>query len=116
MSIHFDITEKCIGPNIHLEDAPGWINELDNPYLHGVYAPTLHTGTVAADLEVTGELPQDLYGAYLRTSSDGGWVQNVSLGGRCELVAVSKDDRRLVGPPVRHTWMRASMIGVESPR
>ncbi len=66
MSIHFDVTEKCIGPNIHLADVPRWIYELDNPYLHGVYAPTLNTGTVATDLEITGELPPDLYGAYLR--------------------------------------------------
>jgi carotenoid cleavage dioxygenase len=65
-SPHFKITEKCIGPNVHLEDAPGWIYELDNPYLHGVYAPTLNTGTVAEDLEVEGEIPADMYGAYLR--------------------------------------------------
>jgi carotenoid cleavage dioxygenase-like enzyme len=65
-SPHFEITEKCIGPNTHLEDAPRWIYELDNPYLHGVYAPTLNTGTAAGDLEVEGEIPADMYGAYLR--------------------------------------------------
>jgi carotenoid cleavage dioxygenase len=67
-SQHFDfqITEKCIGPNIHLDDTPGWIYEVDNPYLHGVYAPTLNTGTVGENLEITGELPADMDGAYLR--------------------------------------------------
>jgi carotenoid cleavage dioxygenase len=67
MSAHsFEITEQCIGPNPLLDDAPGWIYELDNPYLHGVYAPTLNNATVAQELEVEGEIPTDMYGAYLR--------------------------------------------------
>ena len=66
MSALFEVTERCLGGNFQVDDAPGWINELDNPYLHGVYAPTLNVGTVAENLEVEGELPADLYGAYLR--------------------------------------------------
>ena len=62
----FEITEQCIGPNPLLEDAPSWIYELDNPYLHGVYAPTLNNHTVAGELETEGEIPTDMYGAYLR--------------------------------------------------
>ncbi|WP_444928434.1 carotenoid oxygenase family protein [Microbulbifer sp. SSSA002] len=47
-------------------DAPGWTAEIDNPYLHGVYAPTT-VETESAELEiVSGEIPADLYGAYLR--------------------------------------------------
>lgn len=65
-----EITEQCLGPNQTLEDAPKWINEIDNPYLHGVYAPTLNIGTVADDLEVEGELPENLYGAYLRNGAN----------------------------------------------
>jgi len=46
-------------------DAPAWIDGIDNPYLHGVYAPT--TRQVSADtLEVQGELPRDLFGGYFR--------------------------------------------------
>jgi carotenoid cleavage dioxygenase-like enzyme len=46
-------------------DAPAWIDTVDNPYLHGVYAPTTREEAFV-DLEVEGELPQDLVGAYFR--------------------------------------------------
>jgi len=58
-------TEHCIGGVTAFNDAPGWIYELDNPYLHGVYAPTLNQ-VHADNLEVSGELPADLVGAYFR--------------------------------------------------
>ena len=61
----YPTTEHCIGPVSTLDDAPTWIYDLDNPYLHGAYAPTLneiHT----ENLTVTGELPADLVGAYFR--------------------------------------------------
>ena len=35
-------TEHCIGGVTAFNDTPDWIYELDNPYLHGVYAPTLN--------------------------------------------------------------------------
>jgi glutathione synthase/RimK-type ligase-like ATP-grasp enzyme len=38
----------------------------------------------------------EIYGAYLRTSSDGHWVQNVSFGAGCELVPVEHRDREIV--------------------
>ncbi len=66
MGTFFELTEKCLGTNFLVDDGPDWVNDLDNPYLHGVYTPTIHTGTVAEDLEVEGELPADLFGAYLR--------------------------------------------------
>ena len=47
------------------EDRPRWVDRIENPYLHGVHAPTIHQ-TTAFDLEVEGELPADLYGAYVR--------------------------------------------------
>ena len=35
----------------------------------------------------------EIYGGYLRRSADGHWVQNVSLGGGCELVPVGSTER-----------------------
>lgn len=49
----------------HRDDEPSWVDSIDNPYLHGIYAPTLHE-TQAFDLEVEGELPADLYGVFVR--------------------------------------------------
>ncbi|MBW2294376.1 MAG: carotenoid oxygenase family protein [Deltaproteobacteria bacterium] len=47
-------------------NTPSWIDNVDNPYLHGVYAPSVHE-TTAFDLDVTeGEIPSDLCGAYVR--------------------------------------------------
>ncbi|RLQ20296.1 dioxygenase [Seongchinamella sediminis] len=62
---NYPITDEAIGGVTHFDNAPRWIYEVDNPYLHGVYAPT--TDEVAAEnLEVIGELPDDLFGAYYR--------------------------------------------------
>ncbi len=61
----YPTTERCLGHVSQLRDAPRWIYELDNPYLHGVYAPTVHE-VQADNLIVTGELPADLLGAYFR--------------------------------------------------
>ena len=61
----FEVTEQCLGDAPHFNNAPQWIYELDNPYLHGVYAPT--RDEIAADeLTVIGKLPEDLCGAYFR--------------------------------------------------
>ena len=61
----FEVTEKCIGPAQHFENTQQWIYELDNPYLHGVYAPT--TDEISVDeLEVVGNIPEDLFGAFYR--------------------------------------------------
>lgn len=61
----YPCTERCIGPVAALADTPQWIYALDNPYLHGVYAPTLNEMS-AENLAVEGELPADLVGAYFR--------------------------------------------------
>ena len=61
----YPVTEHCIGPAAQFSDAPDWIYNLDNPYLHGVYAPTTNE-VHAENLRVTGELPADLCGAYFR--------------------------------------------------
>ena len=50
---------------VTLPDAPRWTTEVDNPYLHGIYAPTSRE-SCGLDLEVEGELPGDLFGAYVR--------------------------------------------------
>ena len=57
--------DQCLGGVTHFEDTPQWIYELDNPYLHGVYAPTLNEMS-EDNLQVTGELPADLAGGYFR--------------------------------------------------
>ena len=61
----FPNVERCIGGVAQFDDAPTWIYDLDNPYLHGVYAPTLNQLS-QENLEVIGELPTDLFGAYFR--------------------------------------------------
>ena len=45
--------------------APGWIDDIDNPYLHGLFAPTTQE-VDSTDLRVDGEIPKDLFGAYFR--------------------------------------------------
>jgi carotenoid cleavage dioxygenase-like enzyme len=47
-------------------DRPAWVDDVDNPYLHGPYTPVIAEIT-AVDLKVAaGEIPEDLYGAYFR--------------------------------------------------
>jgi carotenoid cleavage dioxygenase len=47
-------------------DRPVWVDGIDNPYLHGPYTPVVSEIT-AVDLRASeGEIPADLYGAYLR--------------------------------------------------
>ncbi|MFT4624439.1 MAG: carotenoid cleavage dioxygenase-like enzyme [Myxococcota bacterium] len=46
-------------------DAPAWVQSIDNPYLHGLFAPVTQERT-ATDLVIEGELPRELNGAYLR--------------------------------------------------
>ncbi len=62
-----DVLDPSNASSAHREgaDRPGWTDRVDNPYLHGIHAPVIHE-TTAVDLEVEGELPDDLYGAYVR--------------------------------------------------
>ncbi len=47
-------------------DRPTWVDGIDNPYLHGPYTPVVSEVT-AVDLKVNaGQVPDDLYGAYMR--------------------------------------------------
>ncbi len=67
---HLELTERTVITKAKdgstATDAPSWTAEIDNPYLHGVYSPTT-VETEAENLEVvSGEIPKDLYGAYLR--------------------------------------------------
>lgn len=62
----FPLSEACLGSNIAVDDSPEWVLELDNPYLHGAYAPTINNHAAAENLEVIGELPKDMSGAYYR--------------------------------------------------
>lgn len=57
--------DRCIGGIAEFPDTHSWIYSLDNPYLHGVYAPTSDEMEVSG-LTVEGELPADLEGAYFR--------------------------------------------------
>jgi len=61
MGAAHDVTRWPTDP----EDRPRWVDDVPNPYLHGIHAPTVHETTAYA-LEVEGELPGDLYGAYVR--------------------------------------------------
>ena len=48
-------------------DAPAWIDTIDNPYLHGLFAPIqTELSAASSELRVEGEIPRDLYGAYFR--------------------------------------------------
>ncbi|MFT5573382.1 MAG: carotenoid cleavage dioxygenase-like enzyme [Cryomorphaceae bacterium] len=64
--INLPVTQKSLGHAPLLDDAPEWIYQLDNPYLHGAYAPTINSNSSADNLTVIGEIPADLYGAYYR--------------------------------------------------
>lgn len=44
----------------------------------------------------------EIFGAYLRTSPNHHWVQNVSFGGGCELVPVEPADQRIVAATCGH--------------
>ncbi len=46
-------------------DTPPWLTGIDNPYLHGLYAPVVGELT-GEDLPVEGEIPKDLVGVYHR--------------------------------------------------
>jgi carotenoid cleavage dioxygenase len=48
------------------------VDAVDNPYLHGIHAPTVHE-TTAHDLPVEGELPPGLFGAYVRNGPNQIW-------------------------------------------
>ncbi|GAB3273243.1 carotenoid oxygenase family protein [Parahaliea aestuarii] len=57
--------EQCIGGVAEFDNTQPWIYKLDNPYLHGAYAP-VNAEVDVGDLQVEGELPADLCGAYFR--------------------------------------------------
>ncbi|MFT6050449.1 MAG: carotenoid cleavage dioxygenase-like enzyme [Halioglobus sp.] len=61
----YPAVERNLGGLSQFDDSPSWIYQLDNPYLHGVYAPTVNQ-VFAEDLNVEGELPEDLVGGYFR--------------------------------------------------
>lgn len=61
----FPSVEWCLGAVSEFSDTQPWIYHIDNPYLHGVYAPITQE-TEASELVVEGELPTDLAGAYFR--------------------------------------------------
>ena len=61
----YPVTDDCIGGVAEFEHTQPWIYGLDNPYLHGVYAPTT-LELSESGLRVEGELPKDLLGTYFR--------------------------------------------------
>ncbi len=50
----------------------------------------------------------EIYGGYLRRSADGHWVQNVSLGGDCELAPVQNAERAAIAATYRR-YQRAGI-------
>jgi carotenoid cleavage dioxygenase len=65
-----DITErygKTLAPDrTPPTDAPEWIATIDNPYLHGLFAPTTEERAADALPVVEGAIPPELFGAYFR--------------------------------------------------
>lgn len=61
----YPVTDGCIGGVTEFEHTQPWIYRLDNPYLHGVYAPTT-LQLSESGLRVEGTLPTDLRGTYFR--------------------------------------------------
>ena len=61
----YPVTDGCIGGVTEFEHTQPWIYGLDNPYLHGVYAPTT-LQLSESGLRVEGTLPTDLLGTYFR--------------------------------------------------
>jgi carotenoid cleavage dioxygenase len=51
-------------------NAPEWIYEIDNPYLHGLHAPTTLEKPVEELRASEGEIPKDLFGAYYRNGTN----------------------------------------------
>jgi carotenoid cleavage dioxygenase-like enzyme len=57
---------KSLSPaGLRPTDAPAWVDDIDNPYLHGFFAPVVREQHDEAPV-VEGELPDDLVGAYFR--------------------------------------------------
>ncbi len=48
------------------DDAPPWIDTIDNPYLHGLFAPTTKEFESGELTVLEGAIPPDLFGAYFR--------------------------------------------------
>ena len=70
MHTKLPITErypKALHPNGDVAtDSPSWVQSIDNPYLHGLFAPVT-TEHSFDDLQVTfGAIPEQLAGAYFR--------------------------------------------------
>ena len=61
----YPVTDGCIGGVTEFEHTQSWIYGLDNPYLHGVYAPTT-LELSESGLQVEGQIPKDLLGTYFR--------------------------------------------------
>ena len=80
------LSSKGLKPN----DEPNWTNEIDHPYLHGVFAPTT-LETQSEELEVEGEIPKDLFGSYFRNGTNPRfkpnnryhWFDGDGIGYRC---------------------------------
>ena len=67
-----DITErygKALGTEPNPQEAPEWIQDIDNPWLHGLFAPTT-VEMSSQELEVEGEIPADLCGGYFRNGTN----------------------------------------------
>lgn len=66
---HLSVTSryrKTLNPlGIKEHSVPEWTTDIDNPFLHGLYAPTTDEIT-SSSLEVIGEIPHDLFGCYFR--------------------------------------------------
>ncbi len=65
----YPVSTHCLGGVPQFADAPSWIYDIDNPYLHGIYAPVTEELS-ASHLAIEGELPEDLVGTYFRNGAN----------------------------------------------
>ncbi|MBL4544923.1 MAG: carotenoid oxygenase family protein [Oceanicaulis sp.] len=81
-------------------DAPAWLVDVDNPYLRGLYAP-VKSETTAEDLDVIGEIPADLCGAYMRNGPNQAYPRRPSITGLTATAwctpSLSRTARRAIG-------------------
>ena len=58
---------KALNPHgARAPGAPDWIDGIDNPYLHGLFAPVTTEVPTTPLRATSGEIPADLHGAYFR--------------------------------------------------
>ena len=88
------------GPRI-FEDFPSLYRHLTRDESESVLLVRYLRRVIEGDKRIV-VVDGQIYGAYVRRSVEGHWVQNVSHGARCEPAVVSKDERAALGSTCPH--------------